>query len=485
MKRITSALMAVILLFSLCACGGGGESSKQDIVVSNTEKPSETPKDASEKNDEGTKDAPITVDEGLLSVEITLPATFFENESADSIKAAAKEKGFSDCTVHEDGSVTYKMSKAKHKEFVEETKASLEESMTELLKGDDAVASFAKIEHNDDFSEFNVYVKPDVYTVWDNMYFLVFYLSGAYYQAFAGEDSAEIDVVVNYINNTTGDVLETGSFREWQDNAAEESPSDKPQEVDSGKATKVPTIEETVVLEHGGVKITAKEYTSDSIWGDGIKLLIENNGEKNVGVGCEAVIVNDYMISNFFVVSVAAGKKANEILYISASELEAAGITNIGKVEVQLYLYDESTYRTIHKAEVAEIRTSDYENMDTSAENVGTELFNDKGVRIVGKYVDKDSFWGTAIVLHVENNTDKNITVSCENLSVNGFMIDSFFYSSIFAGKKAIDEITLSSDALERNDIKTIEDVELVFTAHNSDTYIDLFESEIIKFSAK
>lgn len=247
----------------------------------------------------------------------------------------------------------------------------------------------------------------------------------------------------------------------------------------------IPTIEETVILEHEGVKVTAMEYTADSIWGDGIKLLVENNSDKSVGVSCENVIVNDYMLTDFFSTTVAAGKKDNETLYLSSTELEAAGVTNVGKVEAQLYLYDADSYSTIYTGELVEIQTSEYANMDTTADNVGAELYNENGVRIVGKYVNEDSFWGAAILLYVENNTGRDITVSCEDLSVNGFMVDAWFYCDIVAGKKAVEEITLFDSTMEENGITSIEDIELVFTAHDSNTYADIFKSEPISFSAK
>lgn len=273
------------------------------------------------------------------------------------------------------------------------------------------------------------------------------------------------------------------------DEEPSETPSAKvdeePTEVESGKVAQIPTIEETVVLEYEGVKVTAKEYTSEFIVGDGLKLLVENNGDKNIGVGCEAVIVNDYMVATFFSTTVAAGKKDNETLYILESDLEAAGITNVGKIEMKLYLYDAESYSTFYTGDMVEVRTSEYENMDTVAENVGTELFNDQGIRIVGKYVTEDSFWGAGILVYIENNTDKDVTISCEDMSVNGFMVDTFFYSSILAGKKAVDEISILSSSLEENDITSIDEIDLVFTAYNSDTFSTIFKSEIIKFSAE
>ena len=49
--------------------------------------------------------------------------------------------------------------------------------------------------------------------------------------------------------------------------------------------------------------------------------------------------------------------------------------------------------------------------MDTSPADEGKELVNQDGLRIVGKYVDEDSFWGAGILLYLENNTGKTISV--------------------------------------------------------------------------
>lgn len=262
--------------------------------------------------------------------------------------------------------------------------------------------------------------------------------------------------------------------------------SEKAEQTEKQKEVPVmPLIEEQVILEHEGVKITAKEYTADSFWGDGIKLLVENDSDKSIGVSCNAVIVNDYMLTDFFSTTVAAGKKDNETLYLSSSDLKAAGITNVGKVEVQLYLYDSESYNTFYTGDLVEIKTSEYDNMDTTADNVGTEIYNENGVRIVGKYVNENSFWGAAVLLYVENNTGRDITVSCKDFSVNGFMVDAWLYSSIMAGKKAVDEITLMESTLEENNITSIDEIELVFTAHDSNTYSNIFESGPITFSAK
>lgn len=244
-------------------------------------------------------------------------------------------------------------------------------------------------------------------------------------------------------------------------------------------------IDEQVLVEQDGIVITATEYVIDSIWGDGIKLLLENNSDKDVTVGCEALIVNDYMITDLFSSTVAAGKKANETMYLSGSQLKAAGIENVGKIEIYFHVYDSSTYDTIFNTECVTIQTSEYANMDTEPNDAGTELYNQDGIRIVGKTVDENSFWGTAILLYCENTSGKNIGVSVDDMSINGFMMSPLFSTTVYNGKKSIGDITVLSSDLEENGIEAIEEVELKFHIYDADSYSTITDTEPITFSAQ
>lgn len=244
------------------------------------------------------------------------------------------------------------------------------------------------------------------------------------------------------------------------------------------------TIDEQVLIESDDIKITAMSYEVDSIWGDGIKLLIENNGSKDLGVGMDALIVNDYMITDLFASTVAAGKKANETVSLLSTELKNSGIENVGKIEMYFHTYDPDTYSTLENYDCVTIKTSAYDHMDTAPNDTGQELYNDNGIRIVGKYVNEDSIWGTAILLYIENNSGANKIIQCDDLSINGFMLTPFFSSTVYNEKKAISEITLLSSELEENGITSVEDVELKFKIIDED-FMNSIETDVISFSAK
>jgi hypothetical protein len=244
------------------------------------------------------------------------------------------------------------------------------------------------------------------------------------------------------------------------------------------------TIDEQVLLDQNDIVITATDYVYDSIWGEGIKVLLENNSDQNITVGCNALIVNDYMITDLFSADVAAGKKSNETIYLSSSELEAAGIDVVGQVEMYFYVYDES-WNKLFDSDCVTVQTSEYANMDTTPNDEGTELYNEGGIRIVGKTVDENSFWGTAILLYIENTSGRNVTIQCDDMSINGFMMTPYFSCDVYDGKKAIDDITIMSSELEDNGIESIDDVEMKFNIYDADTYDTIANSDVIKFSAK
>ena len=245
------------------------------------------------------------------------------------------------------------------------------------------------------------------------------------------------------------------------------------------------SIEEQVLVDQDGIKITALKYVKDSIWGDGIKVLIENETDKDVMVGCNALIVNDYMINDLFASDVAAGKKSNETIYLSSSELKAAGIDTVGRIEIYFHVYDSDSFDNIFDSDCVTIETSAIDSIDMTANDEGTELYNDGGIRIIGKTVDENSFWGTAILLYIENQSGNNVGISVDDLSINGFMFTPYFSTTVYDGKKCIDDITIMSSELEENGIESIDEVELKFRIYNSDSYETIAESDPITFSAK
>lgn len=218
MKRILSLLLAVCLLSTFCACSSRSASNSEKTEPATTVEASALPVEATAVPTQapGSEESQgITVDENLLTVEVTIPASFFEDETPEEIQAGAVDSGMISCTINDDSSVTYKMSKAKHRELMASLKEQIDSSIDDMLHGDEAIASFQSVKYNNDMSEFNIYVDKTLYSDWDSFYMLAFYMLGGYYQAFDGVPSEDIDVIVKFIDQATEEVLDTGSYKSF------------------------------------------------------------------------------------------------------------------------------------------------------------------------------------------------------------------------------------------------------------------------------
>ena len=245
------------------------------------------------------------------------------------------------------------------------------------------------------------------------------------------------------------------------------------------------TIEEQVLIDQDGLKVTAKEYVVDPIWGPGVKVLIENDSDKNLGISCNALIVNNYMVTDLFSKTVAAGKKANETLNFLSGNMEKAGIDTPGQIEIYFHVFNSDTYESVFDTDCVTIKTSAYDSMETVKLDDGHELYNEDGLRIVGKYVDENSIWGTAVLLYIENNTGKNIGVQADDMSINGFMVQPFFSATVYDGKMSINDITIMQSDLDNNDIKSVDEIELKFHIFDSSTFMTIKDTDPITFSTK
>ncbi len=202
MKKLFTVLAALILL---TACSSE-EAGKKD-----------------NKEESAKKDESVEVDKKLFNVEVTLPASMFENESLETIKADAKENGIKDVTQNEDGSITYKMSKSTHKKMLKDIAASIDETIEETKTSEDFV-SIKDIKHNDSYSEFTMIVEKEKYeNSMDAFATMSLGMSGMMYQMYDGVSTDDYSVTVKVEDEASGEILEEVVYPEDLEEAEEEN----------------------------------------------------------------------------------------------------------------------------------------------------------------------------------------------------------------------------------------------------------------------
>lgn len=246
------------------------------------------------------------------------------------------------------------------------------------------------------------------------------------------------------------------------------------------EADEAVTIAETVLYDADGVKVTATGL-EEGWMGPEVKILVENSSEQNVLVTTDALSVNGYMapFSSLYA-EVAAGKKSNETLSLLSSELERSGISTIAELQFFIEVKDADTWDPIAASELITLSTS-AAGFEQPVDDSGELLYDDKGIRIICKGLKQDVIWDGTIVFFMENHSGQPITVSAENVSVNGFMEDAGLWSDLRDGTRIIDGMSLLDlSDLELESIDQVENIEFNLRIINSDNWDEIVTTDTI-----
>lgn len=244
------------------------------------------------------------------------------------------------------------------------------------------------------------------------------------------------------------------------------------------------TIKEQVIYEGNDIVVTVKGFSTESIFGPEVKVLIENNSVNNITVQTRKSSVNGLMAETMFSAEVAAGKKANDAITFVSSGLKAAGITTIKDIEFSLHIYETESMDTIVDTDSIKLKTSADESFVQKFDDSGSIVYDADGIKVVVKEMNSsESFWGSDIYFFIDNNSAKDITVQARDVSVNGFMIEPMFSVDVVSGKKALDTMTFVESDLTENNIKEIKSLEFKLHIFDTDTWDTIKDTDIIKVS--
>ena len=212
--RLTVILLLCGLLLLImpvvAGCGGDtedGQKPDEAEVPAEPAQPSEEEETESESADES-----ISVQKGLFDVEITLPASMFEDADMDEAINDAEEDGVTKVVVNDDGSVTYYMPRSVHNDMMSEMRQDLLKSIDEMKTSDDYV-SIRDVRHNNNFSEFTMVVDEVAFRdSFDGFAAFGLGFLGTMYQSFDGVKPNDIRVAVHFENEDTGEIFDTVAY---------------------------------------------------------------------------------------------------------------------------------------------------------------------------------------------------------------------------------------------------------------------------------
>jgi len=199
-NRLAIASLVVVASISLAGCSAGSDT------------------DGAQNAPGASPSAPaIEVEEAITTVDVRIARSLLDPNDAltdEQIVDSAREQGI---TAKFDGdAVVYTITQAQQDEMLAQMRSSVQEAADGLITDD--TNSVTGVDFNDSMTSFKVSVDGDRYGEFESLLALGFYIQGAMFQQFNGVGVDDIDVIVEFIDDVTGDVLNTGSFDEMREN---------------------------------------------------------------------------------------------------------------------------------------------------------------------------------------------------------------------------------------------------------------------------
>lgn len=214
-------------------------------------------------------------------------------------------------------------------------------------------------------------------------------------------------------------------------------------EAGSEGAEHVPTIEQTELYNDNGIRITADAFCAYTyVDSYALRVTVANDSDRDVTVFTDSLSVNGYMLnlSNMFC-EVEAGETVQEYLDLRTSDLEDAGIDTIANLEFVLDLYDSNDYTDIDRTELITLDTSEPDDYVQPVDDSGREVYNDGSIRIVFQGMEVDETSNGTAKFFLENISDRNLSVTESDISINGQSSYATFWISLRPGTHAVTSI--------------------------------------------
>ncbi len=253
--------------------------------------------------------------------------------------------------------------------------------------------------------------------------------------------------------------------------------------------TALPEFTETVIVddENCTFTITAIEENNGYTW----DVYLENKTDKNLMFSLDMVSLNGFMCDPYWATTVTAGMKSNDEINWYSSTLSESGVADtVTAAEFELRIYDSDDWSadslvdavyTVYPHGEAAVQT--YTREAQADDNV---LFDNEYATMVIVGVEPDSTWGYTLNVYLENKTDNAQMFSADDVSVNGFMCDPYWATSVAAGKKKYCTISWSDSKFEESNITEVETITMPVKVYNYDDWtVDDYIDETFTLNMK
>ncbi len=250
----------------------------------------------------------------------------------------------------------------------------------------------------------------------------------------------------------------------------------------------VPTIQEQVLMDEGGVKVTALSMGYEEFWGPMVKVLVENNSQQEVSVMVDRGAVNGLMMHMSMGSELKPGKKENTDISLRNETLQEYGIDTIGTLEMVFVVVETADYETLYQSPPVLLETSAAGQVSTPAPPKGVKVFDEQGLTASFLTFGSEENYPVTLEFYVENNSEETYSVSANDTSLNGFMTYGIVYGMILPGNAAYVTMEFTEDDLAECGVSSIADLTevefiLQFYPDIEDGFDEKLESDVIRIT--
>lgn len=233
--------------------------------------------------------------------------------------------------------------------------------------------------------------------------------------------------------------------------------------------------------------VTGTEY-NDHL-GLQLSVLCENKSDRPLMFSWLNTSVCGFMYDPMWAEEVAAGKKVNTTIGIDTYALEQMHVESVDEITFTLYVQDSEEFMneplvnegfTIYPTgkPADQVIYPEYQHKEGE-----TVIVQNDAVTFIIENVDDELADYYTLNCYIANHTGKNLLISWDDVSVNGFMVNPFWAISVAAGKQAYSEIIFYRSDLEAQDIEVVQDIEFNLLVSDSDDWeADFLIDEVYTF---
>lgn len=261
-------------------------------------------------------------------------------------------------------------------------------------------------------------------------------------------------------------------------------PTELPLPVKTEAPEELQLLSEQVIHDSDGIRITVKGMEENTMAGTRIRVLVENGTVHNIAFSGDLFVVNGVTMPGYLYTEVAAGMKSNDAIELYSDALDAAGIVEIGTLQgADARIVDTDTYETLAAVPFT-LETAYAQGLKYTPDESGVELFRAEDITVIAQVISEE-FYGRTARLLVKNDSDDDIIVEAENISVNGYTVDAWLYDMVCEDTVRYCQLDLFETGLAENGIERIETITFRLNILDAEDYETVARSELLTVEVK